>query len=83
MKKQQIMDRLKALVKPHLEYQDDEVVNAMHGGTNLLDELGLDSVDLVEVVMDIEEEFDIAIADEEIQQVRTVDDLVGMIAGKT
>lgn len=82
MENQQIIAKLKELVKPHLEYQDDSVIDNMTGNTNLLDELGLDSVDLVEIIMDIEETFEISIADEEIQQVKTVNDLVALIKSK-
>ncbi len=82
MENQQIIAKLKQLVKPHLEYQDDSVIDNMTGNTNLLDELGLDSVDLVEIIMDIEESFDISIKDEEIQQVKTVNDLVALIKSK-
>lgn len=79
MDKQQIVTELKELVKPHLEYQDDSVIDGMTAETNLLDELGLDSVDLVEIIMDIEETFEISIKDEDIQQVKTVKDLVHLI----
>lgn len=82
MEKEQIIAALREVVKPHLEYQSDEVVNGMNEETNLLQELGLDSVDLVEVIMDIEERFSIAIADEEIQRVKTVRDLTALISAK-
>lgn len=83
MEKVEIITALKELVKPHLEYQDEEVIDQMDGSTELLNELGLDSVDLVEVVMDVEERFDIAIADEDIQNIRTLDDLVALIESKS
>lgn len=83
MEKNQIITALKELVKPHLEYQEEEVIDQMDGSTELLNELGLDSVDLIEVVMDVEERFDIAIADEDIQNIRTLDDLVALIVSKS
>lgn len=83
MEQEQILTQLRALIKPHLEYQDEETLASLKGDTNLLNELGLDSVDLVEVIMDIEDEFDIAIEDEDIQAVKTVNDLVALIADKT
>ena len=82
MEKQQILDQLRKLIKPHLEYQDEAVIASFKGDTNLLDELGLDSVDLVEVIIDIEDEFDIAIDDEGIQKVKTVNDLIALIEDK-
>ncbi|MGL4252303.1 MAG: acyl carrier protein [Metamycoplasmataceae bacterium] len=42
-------------------------------------ELGLDSLDLVEVVMEIEQELDIKIPDEELTNIKTIDDLIKTI----
>lgn len=40
--------------------------------TNLIDDLGADSVDVVELVMSLEDDFDISISDEEAAQLYTV-----------
>ena len=42
-------------------------------------ELGLDSIDLVDLVMEIEEALDISIPDEEFETIRTVSDIVNII----
>ncbi|MGL5732738.1 MAG: acyl carrier protein [Metamycoplasmataceae bacterium] len=42
-------------------------------------ELGLDSLDLVEVVMEIEQELDIKIPDDELTNIKTIDDLIKII----
>lgn len=47
--------------------------------TNLTTDLGADSLDLVEILMSLEEEFDISIPDEAIPEIRTIGDLVGYI----
>lgn len=44
--------------------------------------LGLDSLDLVEVVMEIEEELNIKIPDEDLTNIKTIDDLVKIIENK-
>lgn len=49
--------------------------------TDILEDLGADSLDIVELVMAIEEEFDIVITDERAANVRTVDQLVEMLEG--
>lgn len=43
---------------------------------NLLDDLGADSLDLVELVMALEEEFGIEVSDDDLESMRTIDDVV-------
>ena len=49
--------------------------------TDILEDLGADSLDIVELVMAIEEEYDIVITDERAANVRTVEQLVEMLEG--
>jgi len=49
------------------------------GETNLLEDLNADSLDSVEIVMSIEDEFDINIADEEWEQVQTIGQVVALV----
>lgn len=44
-----------------------------------LDELGLDSIDLVDLVMEIEQAFSVSVPDEEFENIKTVGDIVGLI----
>ncbi len=44
--------------------------------SKLVDDLKADSLDVVELIMDLEQEFDIEIPDEELPKVRTVGDIV-------
>ena len=48
----------------------------------LRDELGLDSLQITELLFEIEEAFEVKIADEEAMQLRTVGELVDLIASK-
>ena len=48
---------------------------------NLVDDLGADSLDVVELVMALEEEFGVEIPDEEVENIRTIADVVQYIAG--
>ena len=48
----------------------------------LIDDLGADSLDLVELVMALEEEFDIEIPDEEIGEINSVKDVIKYVEGK-
>jgi acyl carrier protein len=47
--------------------------------TRFVDDLGADSLDLVEVVMELEEEFDIAIPDEESEKIKTVGEAIDYV----
>ncbi len=48
---------------------------------NLVDDLGADSLDVVELVMALEEEFAVEIPDEEVENIRTIRDVVEYISG--
>ncbi len=49
---------------------------------NLLDDLGADSLDVVELVMALEEEFSIEVPDDEVENIRTVGDIVQYIEAR-
>ena len=51
--------------------------------TNLIDDLGADSLDSVELVLDMEREFDIEIPDEAIDDVKTVQDIITLVQDLT
>lgn len=49
---------------------------------DLVNEIGLDSLDTIEVIMHLEEEFGYSISDEEAEQLNTIDDIVEFIVNK-
>ena len=49
---------------------------------SFIDDLGADSLDIVELVMAMEEEFDMEIPDEDAEKLKTVDDVTKYIEGK-
>jgi acyl carrier protein len=63
-----IEDRVKKIVAEQLGVKEDEVNNA----SSFVDDLGADSLDTVELVMALEEEFDTEIPDEQAEQITTV-----------
>ncbi|MDO4571791.1 MAG: acyl carrier protein [Clostridia bacterium] len=50
--------------------------------SRLIDDLKADSLDIVELIMDLEQEFNVEIPDEELPKVQTVGDVVAYIEGK-
>ncbi|MCU0581546.1 MAG: acyl carrier protein [Syntrophales bacterium] len=49
---------------------------------SFIDDLGADSLDLVELVMEMEETFNIQVADEELEKIRTVQDVIDFLRSK-
>ena len=63
-----IEERVKKIIVEQLGVKEDEVKNA----ASFVDDLGADSLDTVELVMALEEEFDTEIPDEEAEGITTV-----------
>ena len=49
-------------------------------GASFVDDLGADSLDLVELIMAMEEEFDVEIPDEEAEKITTVQDAINFVS---
>ena len=75
MAKEEIFDKLKELVVDQLGVEEDEVTME----ASMQDELGADSRDLVDLVMSVEEEFGVKVADEDLENIKTVGDIVNYI----
>ena len=68
-------EKVKEILSKQLEVSVDEIKLA----NSLQEDLGADSLDVVEIVMALEDEFSIEIADEETAKIKTVDDIVKYI----
>lgn len=69
---QEIFEKVQKIVVEQLEVEAEEVKAEAH----FTDDLGADSLDVVELVMALEEEFEIEISDEAAEQIATVQDAV-------
>jgi acyl carrier protein len=49
---------------------------------SFIDDLGADSLDLVELIMEMEETFDVQIADNELEKIRTIEDVLDYLKNK-
>lgn len=78
MNKEEITEKVKFIIHDQLCLENGEI----HHNSNIVDDLGADSLDEVEIVMTIEEEFDIEISDEEAEKIKTVQQTVAHIFGK-
>jgi acyl carrier protein len=72
-------DRVKKVIVERLEVGEEEVTPE----ASFVEDLGADSLDVVELVMELEEEFDIEIPDEDAEKIQTVKDAVAYIEEKT
>lgn len=70
-----IADRVKAIIVDKLGVEEAEVIPA----ANFIQDLGADSLDTVELIMEFEREFDVAIPDEQAEKITTVGDAIEFI----
>jgi acyl carrier protein len=69
------IDKIKQILADTLDVNVDE----LSADTNIATDLGADSLDVVEILMSIEDEFEIEIPDSEIENIRTIGELVEYI----
>lgn len=80
MEKAEIQQRVLKILTPYVK--NEEALAQAGPSTNLLEDLKVNSARLVDVVLAFEDEFDIEIADEDVDEVATVGDCVELIAQK-
>ena len=73
-----MFDKVKAIFEEQLGVSQDE----MKLDTNFKDDLGVDSLDLYEIVMKLEDEFDVEIPAEELDDVATFEDVLNYLKSK-
>ncbi len=75
MDKEEIKQKVVDLIVEKLDVDREDVKPEAH----IVDDLGADSLDIVELVMALEDEFDIEIPDEDAEKIRTVQDVFDYI----
>jgi len=68
----EIMERVKKIIVDQLGVEEDKVKE----DSSFIDDLGADSLDIVELIMAFEEEFDIEIPDEDAEKIKVVGDVI-------
>ncbi len=69
---QDAQDRLRKIIAEQLSVDEEEVVPE----ASFIEDLNADSLDLVELIMTLEEEFNIKISDEDAENIRSVQDAI-------
>lgn len=74
-----VFEKVKEIIIEQLGVEEDDVTME----SSFIDDLGADSLDIVELIMALEEEFDLEIPDEEAEKIATVGDVVHYIRSNT
>ena len=75
----EVAERVKKIVVEHLGVEADKVSDS----ASFIDDLGADSLDIVELVMKFEDEFNLEIPDEEAEKIQTVQDAINYVQAHT
>ena len=70
-----VLEKVKAILAEQFDADEDKIT----ADTDLQEDLGADSLDVVDLLMSIEDEFDVEVPDEEIENIKTVGTLVSYI----
>ena len=81
MDQNEIIEKLKKIIEPYV--QDQEAFAKINEETDLLNDLKVNSSNLVDIIIDAEDEFDIEIDDDSAEQMLTVKDAVAIITKLT
>ncbi|HVP66354.1 MAG TPA: acyl carrier protein [Anaeromyxobacteraceae bacterium] len=70
-----VEQKVKSIIAEQLGVSEDEIKTT----SSFIEDLGADSLDIVELVMAMEEEFEVEIPDEEAENIKTVQDAINYI----
>ncbi len=78
MENDEIFEKVKKIIIEQLSVAEDSVTKE----ASFIDDLGADSLDVVELIMALEEEFDMEIPDSDAEKISTVNDVIEYIKDK-
>ena len=71
-----VFEKVKEILCDQLDLEDEEKVTL---DASIMDDLGADSLSVVDLIMSVEDEFGVTIPDEEVENIRTIDQVVQFI----
>mgnify|MGYP001135480180 CR=1 FL=1 len=80
MEKEQLINKLKTIVKPYI--QNEEAFENLTEETDFINDLKINSANLVDVVLDVEDEFDIEIDNDSMEKMLSVKAAIAIIEAK-
>ena len=75
-KNNMVFEKLRTLLSEQFDVEEDEITME----SKLAEDLGADSLDVVDLIMAIEDEFEVEVLDEDIEKVVTVGDIVNYVS---
>ncbi|MBM7559179.1 acyl carrier protein [Marinitoga litoralis] len=78
MDKKELFEKVKKIIAESLSVEEEKITE----NASLTDDLELDSLELVDLTMDFENELGISIDDSELEKIKTVGDIVDLLASK-
>lgn len=73
-----VFEKIRQILCDQLDLEEESVTM----NSNIIEDLGADSLDIVDLIMSIEEEFDLEFKDDQIDKIKTVGDIVSFIEDK-
>ena len=70
-----VFEKVKSILIDQLDVEEEKVTPE----ASIADDLGADSLDIVDLIMSLEEEFDLEIPDDQVENIKTVGDIVKYI----
>jgi len=80
MKKEQLIAKLKPIIEPYV--QDEEAFKNLSEDTDFVKDLKINSANLVDIILDIEDEFDIRLENEDMEQMLDVKSAMNIVTSK-
>ena len=71
-----VFEKIRALLSEQLDIEEEDITME----SKLAEDLGADSLDVVDLIMAIEDEFEVEVLDEDIEKVVTVGDIVNYVS---
>ncbi len=70
-----VFEKVKSILSEQFDVEEDNITME----TSIINDLGADSLDVVDLLMNIDDEFGVEVPDEDVEKVKTVEDLVAYI----
>ncbi len=80
MEEKKLIEKLKTIVKPYV--QDTKALDNISGDTDFINDLKVNSMNIVDIILDVEKEFDIEIDNESMEKMITVKAVTEIINSK-
>lgn len=73
-----VLEKVKTILSEQFDVEEDNITME----TSIVNDLGADSLDVVDLLMNIDDEFGVEVPDEDVEKVKTVEDLVNYIEAR-